>query len=195
MALAWLLTLLFAMSFWALVFWGSLQILDRGNYKNTLGGALLLALIACSTRMIGIPDLFYTGGWLVIVLRVLVSYYHVNLLRSLVVTAATVLAPYVVGPLLLRLAVESELAGTALVYGLPIAVFGAWIIGAVRKRRARIAAREVGMVDHTLPVARVERGGRTRAATPAPVIAAPPAAPLRSPEVVVARTDKPTFLT
>jgi hypothetical protein len=187
----WLAIHAFAVAFWASVFWGSIELLDRGNAKNTFGLAVILGVICDLTHLAGVPDLFYLCAWLVFLFRLVTWHHGLGVLASAIVTAATVFAPYLVIPLLVRFIGDSELRLDLVFYGLPIAVFGAWIVTAMR-RRARPRDQAPGDV---IPMAQIERGGRKPAASvPVAVPVAPIAAP-RTPDPVAPRGDKPTFLT
>jgi hypothetical protein len=190
----WLAIHAFAVAFWASVFWGSFELLDRGNAKNTFGLAVILGVICVLTHLAGVPDLFYLCAWLVFLFRLVTWHHGLSTLAAVIVTAATVFAPYLIVPLMVRFIGDSELRFDLVFYGFPIAVFGTWIVTAMR-RRARSRDQAPGDV---IPVARVERGGRRAASVPAVVPVAVPVAPIaapRTPDPMAPRGDKPTFLT
>lgn len=183
------------------MFWGSVQLVDRGNVKNTFGLAVGLAVVYDVAHLVAIPDVFYLGAWLVFLLRLVTWHYVVSLFGAVIVTAATILAPYFLVPLLVSFVGDSELRAYLVLYGLPIGVFGTWLVTAVRRRRR--ASEPVQGGDAAFPTARVQRGGRARVAKPPAVVAAPDAAPVaapiaapKAPEPVTPRSDGgPTFLT
>ncbi|HUJ63034.1 MAG TPA: hypothetical protein VLX92_31255 [Kofleriaceae bacterium] len=170
---------LFSVSFWAVVFWGSLALIDRGNSRNKFALALLIGVLAVVTAftrsMMPFADIVYLVVWLVLLLRLLALYYHVDLLRSIGVVAATLAAPYLILPLFVRAVGGSEAKAWLVLYGFPVVTIGAWI--ALRTTRGRDAGERI-------PRARVARVGKDAKrddapAAPPPVIAAPAVPPPR----------------
>jgi hypothetical protein len=191
----------FGIAFWALVFWGSLRIIDRGNVKNTFTLAVCLGLLDDFTNFFGIPDVLYVGAWLVFLVRLVTWHYDVGLLRAILVTATTVLAPYFLMPQLVKFVGDSEARAYVVLYGLPIGVFGTWIVTALRKRGR--TDEPVHGDDSAVPPARIARWSRKSSAKPpvvaAPRVVAPPiAAPVVASKLVEPITPPsdggPTFL-
>jgi hypothetical protein len=177
----WIAVHAFVIAFWAGVFWGSIRIVDGANAKNSFGLAVVLAAIFDFTHLAGIPDLVYLLAWLLFLTRLVMWHYELGLGGGLVITGVTVLAPFFAMPVMLRLVGDSELRAYLLLYGLPIAVFGTWIVSIVRSRLPHEAT-----PTSPLPQARVERGGR-RAKRAAPT----PVAPKPSVSVVASKPPAP----
>ena len=190
----WVVIHAFVISFWACIFWGTIRIADKHNATNTFGKAVGLAMLADFAHFGGIPSMVYLGAWLLLLMRLTMHYYNLNLLGAIVVTASTVLSPYFIGPELVKFVGDSELRAYLVLYGLPLVAFGIWI-GLWIRGMGRSPAGDVG--DGVLPRARLQRWiRRKRVAKPVEV------APIVAPSPIVApkladppRADgQPTFL-
>jgi hypothetical protein len=182
----WLAAHGFVIAFWATIFWGSIQLLDRGNVKNAFWVAVVWGAVYDFSHWTMLPDMIYLAAWLVFLLRLVTWHYGLSLLGAVIVTAATVLAPYLIMPQIVKFVGDSALRDALVLYGFPIVVFGTWLVTSLRKRASASANAPAPGEGDAVPLARVARWGRKRAAKQAaeaatPVVAAP-AAPLLAPE-------------
>lgn len=145
----------FGLTFWAVLFWGSVRIVDPGNAHNRFGSALawsvahLLLMFALAwSQMFGY---IVFAAWLVFLLRLLVDFYGVGLLRAILAIIIANGTPYAIAPLFARIVMTSGEAGVLLIlFGFPIVTFVVWL--APNAGKGRTAAERPGM-----PVARLFR--------------------------------------
>jgi hypothetical protein len=172
--------LVFSWSLWAVLFWGSIRILEPNNANNTFGKALAVgALYVVCTLFV--HALSYIGlvlavAWLVFLLRLLVGWYELGILKSLGVVAGVNVTPYFLVPWLY------ELAGGSLIVlfvGFPAAVIAVWLI---RRKRMSLPS---------LPRAKAKVVAKSDATAPAPVVRAP----IEPPPPPPPPGDKPRLLT
>jgi hypothetical protein len=181
--------LTFAWTMWAVLFWGSIAVVERHNPFNTFRMALALSGInlAISATMGGIAGLSVLIIWLVFLVRLLLGRYELGLLHAIGVALATVVGPYFVTDAFISFADTSETMLLVVLYGFPIAVFTVWIW-----------PRPAPAPPTNLPAARVarfwRRRGRTAAVEAAPVAAAAPAptpAPIAAAEAAPVEAPAP----
>jgi hypothetical protein len=102
-----ILTLIIGAAIFATALWGSLAILDRGNSRNNIGTAAVLGLVFSIPSALGFGLLSGIIP-LIALLLVLVQYYDIGLIRSLLVVLLMAVLSYVmailVAPLLLVIA-------------------------------------------------------------------------------------------
>ncbi|MEO8549366.1 MAG: hypothetical protein ABI678_05320 [Kofleriaceae bacterium] len=175
-------------SLWALVLWGSIRLLQHDNPKNTFGTALAMGLLFTLTHQFPLPGYLYLIAWLLLMARFVMWHYHLNILGTLLVTAATVFGPWFIGEQLVKLAGENETLDAVIFYGLPIVTIGGWFYFRQKEKRAAAAGEPVRGIPKAI----------ARVATPAeplPVVAAPekPIAPPRFEPTPMG--DKPSLLT
>lgn len=189
--------LYFALVFWALVLWGSIYIVERANPYNRFGMAFVMSAgnIALSFMLSMLPmgDVIYLVAALSLLLRMLMLFYQLGILRALAAAAITVGAPFVILPKFGEWVGFDLMRLYALCFGFPTAVIVAWV--ALRMRKPRYA--EAG-ADEPIPQARVEKLQRQpkRADTaPAPVVR--PSRPVVAPAPAAPREpgSEPTLLT
>jgi energy-converting hydrogenase Eha subunit C len=185
--------LYFALVFSATILWGSIYVVERNNPYNKFAMALFLSAgnIALSfmSRFMPSGDLIYLVGALVLLLRLLMMFYQLDIARALLAAALTIGAPYVIGPKLGDWVGFSVTRLYILFYGLPTAILISWI--ALRMRTPKS--------ESPIPEARVEklaRKSKARAET-APAVPAKPVAPVvaPAPQPVQRPDGEPTMLT
>jgi hypothetical protein len=184
----WFGGVLFVTSLWALVLWGSIKLLQRDNPKNTLGTALAMGLLFTLTHQFPLPGYLYLISWLLLMARFLMWHYHLNVLGTLLVTAATVFGPWFIAQQLAKVIGDSETLDALIFYGLPIATIGTWFY--LRQKEKRAAASDAPERGIPKAIARV-----ATPAEPVPVVAAPvkPVAPPKFEPTPMG--DKPSLLT
>jgi hypothetical protein len=179
--------LLFAWTMWAVLFWGSIAIVERHNPFNTFGWALAWSAveIVASVAMAGAGFAGYgiLIAWLVLLFRLLLGRYELGVLHAIGVVIVTVIGPYFVSGAFFSFVGSSETLLLLALYGLPIGVLVVW-------RWPRPAPQQ----PTNLPSARLARSWR-KGAKPAPIPAKPPApaptpapAPVAAPPVATALT-------
>ncbi len=174
-----------SVSIWALIYWGSMKLLDRYNPKNTFGKALLIGALCELSFMFPLPGFAMVAAWLVLLTRITMWQYDFDLVPSLITTAATVLVPYFGSPYLVRFIGESELRAYLLLYAVPGVTFGVYLASRIRNRNAEPGAQWADK-PVVLPEARVE-------AIKPPVLAPIVAPPKYDASARVG--DKPSLLT
>jgi len=183
--------LYFALVFSATILWGSIYVVERNNPYNKFAMALFLSAgnIALSfmTRLIPGGDVIYLVGALVLLLRLLMLFYQLDILRALLAAGLTIGAPYVIGPKLGEWVGFSMTRLYILFFGFPTAILISWI--ALRMRTPK--------TDSPIPEARVEKLARKRADTAPAAVPAKPSVPVVAPAPQPAhRADsEPTMLT
>jgi hypothetical protein len=125
-----------AVSIWALIYWGSMKLLDRYNPRNTFGKALLVATVYTLTFMFPLPGMMMAVAWLLLLTRITMWQYDFDLVPSLIATAATVLVPYFGAPYLVTFIGDSELRAYLLLYALPGVTFGVYLASRIKHRNA-----------------------------------------------------------
>jgi len=184
----WFGGVLFVTSLWGLVLWGSIKLLQRDNPKNTLGTALGMGLLFTLTHQFPLPGFLYLIAWVLLMARFVMWHYQLNIVGTLLVTAATVFGPWFISEQLIKLIGNSEMLDALIFYGLPVATIGGWFYFRQKEKRAAAADAPV----HGIPkaIARV-----ATPAEPAPVVAAPvkPIAPPKYEPTPM--SDKPSLLT
>jgi hypothetical protein len=122
--------LLFIWTMWAVLFWGSIALLERHNQFNTFGWALvwsvveMIASVAMSSfRLSGIGVLV---AWIVFLMRLLLNRYELGFFHALGVVIATVVGPYFVMDWFLSLVGSSATLFLIFLYAFPIAVLLVW---------------------------------------------------------------------
>src|SRR3954471_11899545 len=186
----WLGGVLFVTSMWALVLWGSIKLLQRDNPKNTLGTALAMGLLFTLTHQFPLPGYLYLIAWLLLMARFVMWHYHLNILGTLLVTAATVFGPSFIVDQLINVIGDSETLAAVIFFGLPIATIGTWFY--LRQQGKRAAAAEAPERGIPKAIARVTTPAE---GAPVPVVTAPvkPVAPPRFEPTPLG--DKPSLLT
>ncbi|CAN5420992.1 hypothetical protein BH11MYX1_BH11MYX1_00180 [soil metagenome] len=167
----WVAARAFGVCFWALIYWGSIKVLDRDNAKNRFGVALGIGLLYTFSFMFPLPGFLMIGVWLVLLIRLTMWQYELDLIPSSIATAATVFVPYFLVPYLGRFVAESHARAYALIYGLPAITL---VVYAAMRFRSRHSAPKVQWADKKsqpgLPEARVEAIGKP---VSAPIVAPP----------------------
>jgi hypothetical protein len=179
----WLVVHAFVVALWAVIFWGTIRLLDRHNAKNSFGIAVGLGALYAFAHMAMIPDILYLVAWLVLLLRIVTWHHNMNLLGAIVVTASTIFTPYFIMPPIVNWVGGSEVRALIVLYGVPIGVFGTWAVAWIRGRNPGPKR------ERALPKARVERGGRKKPVEPIVAVAPP-----KSPDPSTPRGDGPTLL-
>jgi energy-converting hydrogenase Eha subunit C len=186
--------LYFALVFSATILWGSIYVVERNNPYNKYAMALLLSagniVLSFSARIMPGGDMIYLIGALVLLLRLLMLFYQLDILRALIAAGLTIGAPYVIGPVLGDWVGNSFTRLYLLFYGLPTAILATWIVLRVRKPNVE--------GDSPIPRARVEKLDRKKKAEAAPTaVPAKPSVPVVAPPPQPAqRPDgEPTLLT
>lgn len=171
--------LLFAWTVWAVLFWGSIAIIERHNPFNTFGWALVWSGVhmgvSIANGAAGIAGLGVLIVWLVFLMRLLLNRYELGFLHALGVVIVTVVGPYFVGDAFVSFVGRSASLFMIVLYGVPIAIIVAWKW-----------PRPAPQPPSNLPAARVTRLFRRRAATePATASAGGPiaAGPMAPPPV------------
>src|SRR5258706_8004085 len=127
----------FALVFSATILWGSIYIVERNNPYNKFALALLLSagniVLSFSARILPGGDAIYLVGTLVILLRLLMMFYQLDVLRALMAAGLTIGAPYVIGPQLAEWVGFSFTRLYILFFGLPTAILISWVFLRVRK--------------------------------------------------------------
>jgi hypothetical protein len=176
--------LLFAATLWAVLFWGSIRILEPENGNNTFGKALAIAAIyvvaSLAVQMMAFIGLFFAVAWLVFLLRLLISWYELGLLKSIGVVAAVNVTPWFLVPWLVNILGNSFAGWLLLFYGFPVAVAVVWLVVGKGVR-----------LPTSLPRARAVKAPKPSKNAPvvAPIVAVAPPAPAPPPG------DKPRLLT
>ena len=169
--------LLFVWTVWAVLFWGSIALIERHNPYNKFKWALLWSaaeiIVSVAIGNLGFGGLGLLLAWLGFLIRLLLNSYELGLLHAIGVVIATVVGPYFVFDAfdtLIAFVGSSETMFMLLLYGVPAVVLAFWLW-----------PRPAPGQPTNLPPARIEKIGRKRAAAPAPVLPASPAFPAASP--------------
>jgi hypothetical protein len=161
---------LFAWTMWAVLFWGSIKIVERHNPFNTFGWALVWSTLQIVMAvLLGGADIFrlvFLAVWIVVLMRLLLNRYELGLLHALVVVIATVVGPYFIDDIFLAFVGESTSLLMIGLYAVPAAVLGVWLWSRFGRRAP---------ADTNLPEARAQR---VRKRAPAPAAIAPAPAPV-----------------
>lgn len=187
--------ILFGWTLWAVLFWGSIALVDRYNARNTFGMALVWAgvdlALSVAVSFAGIAGIAVMLAWLFILL---LRHYELGFLRTLGVVIVTVAGPYFVWSKLVAMFLENERMFLFVIYGFPLVAIAVW-------RWPRTAA---ASPEGSVPSARLARGWRREKAakapkavvTAAPQQPAPVAAPIVAPPApVTPRADgEPSLL-
>jgi hypothetical protein len=167
----WLAVHAFAVSVWALIYWGSIKLLDRYNPKNTFGVALWFGLLCTLSFMFPLPGLVMVVAWMVLLIRISMWQYDLGLVPAAIAAAATVFVPYFGSPYLFKFVGDSDVRAYALVYGVPGVTLAVYLASRVKGRNAEPKLKWAGAPSTPeLPEARVEAIGKPVAAP----IGAPP---------------------
>ncbi len=182
--------LYFALVFDALILFGSVYIVERHNPYNKFAMALFLSAgnIALSfmLRMVPGGGIIYLVVALALLLRLLMMFYQLDVLRALAAAAIAIGAPFVILPKFAEWIGFSMNRLYILCFGFPTLVIASWIVLRMRKQTVE--------GDSRIPRARIEKIKRAETQpTPAPqpkvaVVAPAPTPPPRS-------DGGPTFLT
>jgi len=172
----------FSVSLWAVLFWGSIRLLDPGNANNSFAKALAIGVLyGVAGWFVGhmaLIGLFFGVAWLVFILRLLTSWYEMGFLKSLAVTAIINIGPYLLVPKMLD-AVGGNVY--VLLWGFPAIVMIVWMM----------TSRGVSLP--ALPRARAKV--KTAPAAPAePPVAMPVYRPVAPPAPPPPPGDKPRLL-
>jgi hypothetical protein len=182
--------LLFAWTMWAVLFWGSIAILERHNPFNTFGWALTWSAVEI-VASVGMSAAGFAGygiliAWLVFLFRLLLGRYELGVLHAIGVVIVTVVGPYFVSGAFFSWVGSSETLLLVALYGLPIGVLVVWRwprpapeqpTNLPRARLARLWRKEARPAPAPAPTK--TPGSAVPAAAPlaaAPLAAAPPAA-------------------
>jgi len=169
--------LYFVLVFDALILFGSIYIAERNNPYNKFAMALVLSagniVLSFPARMLPGGDAIYLVGSVVILLRLLMQFYQMDVLRALIAAGLTIGLPFLIAPTFGEWVGFSMTRLYILCYGFPTLTLGAWIV--LRMRTPK--------VDSPIPQARVEKIKRKGER--------PPTAPGAVPEAVVARASVP----
>jgi hypothetical protein len=193
-AMFMVLGLLFGLTVWAALLWGSIKLVDRHNPKNKFLVALIFAgiqiVVSLTAMAMGLLAIAIFVMWLVGLTRLLMNYYNLTLGPALLVVVMLLAAPFGIQYVLERLVEIGPIFAGIAVIGTPFAIMGVWLYGHLRGPRAP------RMEDAPVPVARVVKRpepSRTSGAVAAiqPVrTTAPEATPARDP----AAPGEPTLL-
>jgi hypothetical protein len=160
--------LLFVWTVWAVLFWGSIAIVERYNPYNRFGWALIWStaelIVSFAMGTAGFAGLGILLVWLVFLMRLLLGRYELGMLHALGVVIVTVVGPYFVADAFVKFVGSSETMFMLVLYGVPLAVGLVWLW-----------PRPAPAPPTNLPAARVERFRRKRGA--ADIVAASPDAP------------------
>jgi hypothetical protein len=182
--------LYFALVFDALILFGSIYIAERNNPYNRFLTALFLSAgniaLSFATRMFPGGDGIYLVAALVILLRLLMLFYQLDIVRALVATGVTIGAPYVILPKFGEWVGLSMTRLYLLCFGFPTVVLVSWVV--LRMRGSKEAS--------PIPEARVEKLKRERPPTAPEPVAVRPSVPVVAPAPAPApRADgEPTLL-
>ena len=162
---------LFAWTMWAVLFWGSIAVIERHNPYNKFKWALLWSaaelIVSVAIGNLGFGGLGLLLAWFGFLMRLLLNSYELGLLHAIGVVIVTVVGPYFVFDAfdaVLTFVGTSETMLLLLLYGVPAVVLAVWLW----PRRAPAQ-------PTNLPSARIERLGRKRPSAKAPVATATPA--------------------
>lgn len=174
--------LLFVWTVWAVLFWGSIALIERHNPYNKFKWALLWSAaeigVSIAIGNLGFGGLGLLLAWLGFLIRLLLNSYELGLLHAIGVVIVTVVGPYFVFDAfdtLLASIGSSETMLLIMLYGVPAVVFAVWLW-----------PRAASGQTTNLPPARIEKIGRKRAAAAAPAPMAVPVAAARVAPVAVA---------
>lgn len=185
--LEWLVVHAFAVSVRALIYWGSIKLLDRYNPKNTFGVALCLGLLCTLSFMFPLPGLVMVVAWVVLLIRLSMWQYDLGLVPAAIAAAATVFVPYFGSPYLFKFVGDSEVRAYVLVSGVPGVTLAVYMASRFKGRNAEPQLKWAGAPSTPeLPEARVEAIGKPAAT---PVVAPPTYGPGAH------HGDKPSLLT
>jgi hypothetical protein len=132
----WLAAHAFIASMWALIYWGTIKVLDRYNVKNTFGVALCMGALYAFSFSFPLPGLVMVAAWLLLLMRITMWHYDISLFGAAIATASTVLVPYFVVPYLLRFIGDSEVRGYGMLYGVPAVTLGVYVASRLRANDA-----------------------------------------------------------
>ena len=184
--------LYFALVFGALMLWGAIYVAERNNPYNKFAMALVLSAgniaLSFSSKFFPGGDIIYLVLALVILLRLLMMFYQLDVLRALVAAGLTIGAPYFILPKFGAWVGFSLTRLYILCFGFPTAVIAGWIVMRMRTPKG----------DSPIPAARVERIKRadTQPTPAAPVAVAPKVAVVAPAPQPAQRPDgEPTLLT
>ena len=164
----WLAAHAFAVSVWALIYWGTIKILDRYNVKNTFGVALWIGALYTFSFSFPLPGIALVVAWLLLLMRLTMWRYDIGLLGAAITTAATILAPYFGIPYLLMFVGDSEVRAYGVLYGVPAVTLGVYVA-------ARLRAKDRGDEPKWAPRAPELAEARVVVEKPvAPIAVAPP---------------------
>jgi hypothetical protein len=152
----WIAGQAFVVSVWALIYWGTIKIIDRYNVKNTFGVALCIGALYSFSFQFPLPGLVMVAAWLLLLMRVTMWHYELNLGGAAIATAATVLAPYFLMPYLMKFIGDSEARAYGMLYGVPAITLGTYVVSRLRNRNATDKPKwGDGKDEPALPEARV----------------------------------------
>ena len=171
----WISAHAFVVSVWALIYWGTIKILDRYNVKNTFGVALWIGALYTFSFSFPLPGFVMIAAWLLLLMRVTMWHFELNLGGAAIATASTVLAPYFLMPYLLQFIGDSEARAYGVLYGVPAIVLGTYVVSRIRNRDATDKPTWRTGKEPALPEARVVEIAKPVAAPPA--VAPPKYAP------------------
>ncbi len=176
--------LLFGLVVWAGLLWGSIALLDRGNAHNRFPKALFWSAVNLVAFLllqeVALFGIVLAIGYLVLLVKILTKHYELGILQTVGVVLLLMIAPYVLMPVFVAWAGESELRGLLVLFGLPALILGIWLYG----RYVRVRP----TTEDGLPQARVVKVAREPAEQPrvvrpvVPVAAAAVRAPTLTPQ-------------
>ncbi len=130
----WFVMLAFVASVWAAIYWATIKILDRYNAKNTLGTALLIGAAYALSFLFPLPGYLMVVAWLLLLVRLSIWHYELNLGGAAIATASTVLVPYLLMPYVVKFVGDSDLRAGLLLFGVPAVTVGTAVVMRLRKR-------------------------------------------------------------
>jgi hypothetical protein len=192
--------LLFSLVFFALMLWGSIYVVDKLNPYNKFAMALFIsaANIGASMmiRFLPFADMIYLVGSLCLLLRLLVAYYQLDLVRALLAAGLTIGAPFLILPKFGEWVGLDFMRLYILCYGFPAVVVVAW---QVLKRRTPKDLAEHSPIPRATVANEDRKGKKSRRREDTAPVAAVPAvrsAPIVAPAAPPPRADgEPTMLT
>jgi hypothetical protein len=177
--------LYFVLVFDALILYGSIYIAERNNPYNKFAMALVLSAgniaLSFSARFFPGGDIIYLLIAVTILLRLLMQFYQMDILRALLAAGITIGAPFVIAPKFGEWVGFSMTRLYILCYGFPTATLAAWIVLRMRTPKG----------DSPIPEARVEKLHRKADRPPTAPGAVPEAVPARASVPVVAPPAAP----
>jgi hypothetical protein len=171
----------FAWTMWAVLFWGSIAVIERHNPFNTFGWALVWSAVeimaSVAIAFLSIAGIGMLVAWLIFLFRLLLQRYELGLLHTIGVVIVTIVGPYFAADAFLSFVGSSQTLLLLALYGFPLAVLVVWRW-----------PRPTPQPPTNLPPARVQKLWR---APPAPVAVAPPAPVAVAPPAPVAIAPPP----